>query len=114
MRRSVVLALLALGLLAAPAAAATRAVCGLPEDAGGALRAERLAVGRASRRAAPGDPRLADLERAEPDALLDAAARPGLRAALRAAARGRRPRAGGGRPGRAGDPRRAPERELDR
>ena len=79
----------------------------LPARAGRPLRAAGLAVGRAPRARRAADPRVADLERAEPHALLDAAARPGLRAQLREAAARRAPRAARRRPGRAHDPRRA-------
>ena len=91
-----------------------QALHGLPAHARRPLRPAGLAVGRApgGRRAA--DPRLADLERAEPDPLLDAAARPGLRAQLREAARGGGPRAEVRRSRLAHDPRRPAERELDR
>ena len=74
----------------------------------GSLWAEHPEVARAA------DPRLADLERAEPDPLLVAAARPGLRAQLREAPQGGGPRAEGRRPRLAHDPRRPAERELDR
>ena len=71
-------------------------------------------MGRAPRDRGAADPRVADLERAEPHALLDAAARPGLRAQLREAAARRAPRTARRRPGSAHDPRRAAERVLDR
>ena len=73
-------------------AARPGALRGLPADAGRPLRAAGLAVGGAPRGRGAADPRLADLERAEPHPLLDAAARPGLRARLREAA-ARRPTA---------------------
>ena len=70
-----------------------------------------LAVGGAAGAAADTDPRLADLERAEPDALLVHAA---VREGLREAAAGVAARAARGRPGLADGARRPPERELDR
>ena len=57
--------------------------------AGRALRADRLALGRASRGRRATDPRLAGLERAEPDALLERGA---VGAVLRRADEGRRTR----------------------
>ena len=73
----------------------------LPARAGRPLRAAGLAVGRAPRDRRAADPRVADLERAEPHALLDAAARPGLRAQLREAAARRAPALRAADPGRA-------------
>ena len=68
----------------------------VPDRAGRALRAVGLAVGGAAGAAADADPRLADLERAEPDALL---VHPAVREGLREAAAGVAARAARGRPG---------------
>ena len=83
----------------------------VPDRAGRALRAVGVAVGGAAGAAADADPRLADLERAEPDALL---VHPAVREGIREAAAGVAARVAGGRPGLADGARRAPQRELDR
>ncbi len=89
----------------------TAAYTAFLHGAGRPLRAGGLAVGGAAGAAAGADPRLADLERAEPHALLVEAA---VREVLRAAAAGVAARAAGGGPGLADDPRRAAERVVGR
>ena len=77
------------------AAARSRRLCPRPDLARHAVRTERLVMGRAPRGREAAHPRVADLERAEPDALLE---RRSLGAVLREAAEGRRQGAQEGRP----------------